>query len=65
MRFLTLRVASGPEEDEGVGVRKAHVSFLISRIYPNGRRIRRAWPRAACPGAPKPMDFFMGHNSYC
>ena len=38
--LLEYEVARDPEEDKGVGMREVHASFLISRISPNGRRIR-------------------------
>ena len=64
--LLVHEVAGGPEEDEGVGVRTVHEVLLISRvsrIFPNVRRIRSAWPRAVGPGNPPRRGKQIAHTA--
>ena len=61
--LLVDEVAGGPEEDEGVGVRNAHELLLISRVFPDDRRTRSAWPRAACPGNPPRRGKRIAHKA--
>ena len=48
--FLVREIARGAEKYQSIGMGKSHGLLLISRIFPDGRRIRNAWPRAVCPG---------------
>jgi len=43
--LLVYEVASSAEEDEGVGPRKVHAAFLISRVSPDDRRTHSACER--------------------
>ena len=48
--FLVREIARRAEKYQSIRMGKSHGLLLISRIFPDGRRIRTAWPRAVCLG---------------
>src|ERR1700730_5493413 len=42
--FLVREIARGAEKPQSIGMGKSYGLLLISRIFPDGRRIRTAWP---------------------